>query len=207
MDFVPGYVSKVMNNLLSNAFKFTPEYGKVSVSVWREGKRLFLDVSDTGEGMDKETLFHIFEPFYQAETEARNIGTGVGLALVKQIMEAVEGRITVESTVGKGTTFHINVPIHNDSKRETGITTIDNAPLLPENETMLAESESDDNQRRLLIIEDNRDIAAYIGSLFADRYTVSYAVNGKDGMEKALDLVPDLIITDLMMPGMDGLEV
>ena len=207
MDFVPDYVSKVMNNLLSNAFKFTPEYGKVSVSVWREGNCLFLDVSDTGEGMDKETVSHVFEPFYQAETEARSIGTGVGLALVKQIIDAVEGSITVESTVGKGTTFHIHVPIHNDSKRDMGITTIDNSPLLPENKTTPADSEGEDSQCHLLVIEDNRDIAAYIGSLFADRYAVSYAANGKEGMEKALDLVPDLIITDLMMPGMDGLEV
>lgn len=84
---------------------------------------------------------------------------------------------------------------------------IDNAPFLPENEATPADSENDDNQCRLLVIEDNRDIAAYIGSLFADRYAVSYASNGKEGMEKALDLVPDLIITDLMMPGMDGLEV
>ena len=207
MDFVPDYVSKVMNNLLSNAFKFTPEYGKVSVSVWREGNCLFLDVSDTGEGIDKETVSHVFEPFYQAETEARSIGTGVGLALVKQIIDAVEGSITVESTVGKGTTFHIHVPIHHDSKRKMGSTMIDSAPLLPENETTLADSENDDNQCRLLVIEDSHDIAAYIGSLFADRYAVSYAANGKEGMEKALDLVPDLIITDLMMPGMDGLEV
>ena len=207
MDFVPDYVSKVMNNLLSNAFKFTPEYGKVSVSVWLESNCLFLDVADTGEGMDKETLSHVFEPFYQAETDARNIGTGVGLALVKQIIDAVEGSITVESTVGKGTTFHIHVPIHNDSKRDVGITTIDNSPLLPENETTPADSEGEDSQCHLLVIEDNRDIAAYIGSLFADRYAVSYAANGREGMEKALNLVPDLIITDLMMPGMDGLEV
>ena len=207
MDFVPDYVSKVMNNLLSNAFKFTPEYGKVSVSVWREGNRLLLDVSDTGEGMDRETLSHIFEPFYQAETEVRNIGTGVGLALVKQIIDAVEGSITVESTVGKGTTFHIHVPIHNDSKRKVPHEMIDSTPLLPENEATPADSESEDSRCRLLVIEDNRDIAAYIGSLFADRYDVSYASNGKEGMEMALDLMPDLIITDLMMPGMDGLEV
>ena len=144
--------------------------------------------------MDKETLTHVFEPFYQAETEARNIGTGVGLALVKQIIDAVEGSITVESTVGKGTTFHIHVPIHHDSKREVGSTMIDNAPFLPENEATPADSEGEDSRCRMLVIEDNRDIAAYIGSLFANRYAVSYASNGKKGMEKALDLVPNLII-------------
>ena len=131
----------------------------------------------------------------------------MGLALVKQIIDAVEGRITVESAVEKGTTFHIDVPIHNDSKRKVGSIVIDNAPFLPENEATPADSEGEDSRCRLLVIEDNSDIAAYIGSLFADRYAVSYAANGKEGMEKVLDLVPDLIITDLMMPGMDGLEV
>ena len=208
MDFVPDYVNKVINNLLSNALKFTPEYGKVNVTMWREGERLLIDVEDTGGGMDRETLAHVFEPFYQGEGDTPNIGTGVGLALVKQIMDAVEGTITVESTVGRGTVFHLSVPIRNSiqkSKAETQNT--GNTPLLPENEPSLADSEGGDDQCRLLVIEDNRDIATYIGSQFADCYAVSYATNGKEGLDKALDLVPDLIITDLMMPGMDGLEV
>ncbi|MCH3940524.1 MAG: ATP-binding protein [Bacteroidales bacterium] len=207
MDFVPDYVNKVMNNLLSNAFKFTPEYGKVSVTMQREGDRLRIDVEDTGEGMDKEALAHVFEPFYQAESDVKNIGTGVGLALVKQIMDAVEGSITVESTVGRGTAFHISVPIRDAVKHQMAEVAIENAPLPPENEPALADSEGGDDRCRLLVIEDNRDIAAYIGSQFSGRYAVSYAINGKEGLEKALDLVPDLIITDLMMPGMDGLEV
>ena len=208
MDFVSDYVNKVMNNLLSNAFKFTPEYGKVSVVARREGDRFFIDVTDTGEGMDKETLSHVFEPFYQGESETPNIGTGVGLALVKQIIDAVKGTITAESAVGRGTTFHISVPIRNTiHNSQFTIHNLENTPLLPKDEATLADSEGGDDQYRLLVIEDNRDIAAYIGSQFAGRYAVSYANNGKDGLEKALDLVPDLIITDLMMPGMDGLEV
>lgn len=83
MDFVPDYVNKVINNLLSNALKFTPEYGRVSVTAWREGERLRIDVADTGSGMNKETLEHVFEPFYQGESEAQHVGTGVGLVLVK----------------------------------------------------------------------------------------------------------------------------
>lgn len=208
MDFVPDYMNKIMNNLLSNAFKFTPEYGKVSVTMQRKNDCLLIDVADMGEGMDEDTLAHIFEPFYQGESDTKKIGTGVGLALVKQIMDAVEGTITVESTVGRGTVFHLSVPIRNSiqkSKAETQNT--GNTPLLPENEPSLADSEGGDDQCRLLVIEDNRDIAAYIGSQFADCYAVSYATNGKEGLDKALDLVPDLIITDLMMPGMDGLEV
>ena len=207
MDFVPDYVNKVLNNLLSNAFKFTPEYGRVSVTAWREGKRFFIDVSDTGKGMDKETLAHVFEPFYQGESEVQHVGTGVGLALVKQIINAVEGSITVESEPGKGTTFHISVPIRNEAEQRIAAAPETHTPLLPETGMTLADNEGEENQCRLLVIEDNRDIAAYIGSQFTGKYSVCYAANGREGLDKALDLVPDLIITDLMMPGMDGLEV
>ncbi len=208
MDFVPDYVNKVINNLLSNALKFTPEYGRVSVTAWREGERLRIDVADTGSGMNKETLEHVFEPFYQGESEAQHVGTGVGLVLVKQIVDAVDGSISVESTEGQGTTFHICIPIRNEvQSSEFTVHRVESTPLLPETEAAPADSKGDDNQCRLLVIEDNRDIAAYIGSQFADRYAVSYAENGKAGLEKAQELVPDLIITDLMMPGMDGLEV
>jgi len=207
MDFIPDYVNKVANNLLSNAFKFTPEYGKISVLIWPKNQRLCIDVQDTGSGMDEETVKHIFEPFYQAESDVRNMGTGVGMALVKQIIDAVEVSITVESAVGKGTTFHISVPIHNHSQRKITADIEINKPLLPETVEMPTDSEKEDNECRLLVIEDNQDIAAYIGSQFSDQYAISYASNGKEGLEKALELVPDLIITDLMMPGMDGLEV
>ncbi|WP_234396384.1 response regulator [Prevotella dentasini] len=212
MDFVPDYVNKVLNNLLSNAFKFTSEYGEISISVWSENGQLRIDVADTGEGMDKETVSHVFEPFYQAESKAKSIGTGVGMALVKQIMDAVSGQIAVESEIGKGTTFHISVPIKLNKNGSKVIiqdydATAENTPLLLESEAVLADSEGEDNLCRLLIIEDNSDIAAYIGSQFADDYAVSYAINGREGLEKAQELVPDLIITDWMMPGMDGLEV
>lgn len=211
MDFVPDYVNKVVNNLLSNALKFTPEHGWVRLSSWRDGDRLHIDVADTGCGMDKETLARVFEPFYQGKGETQHVGTGVGLALVKQIVDAVEGTITVESEVGKGTRFRISVPIHNDSRRriaeESAAAGAANTPLLPETENPPTDNEGADDQCRVLVIEDNSDIAAFIGSHLMDRYAVSYADNGVEGMKKAYDLVPDLIITDLMMPGMDGLEV
>ena len=207
MDFVPNYVVKVMNNLLSNAFKFTPEYGKVSVLAWCENQQLFVDVADTGKGMDKEVAAHVFEPFYQDESEIQNIGTGVGLALVRQIMNAVDGTITVESEVGKGSTFHVSMPIHNRCRQQAMPPAESNTPLLPKVAEAPTDSTGKENDCRLLVIEDNCDIAAYIGSLFADHCAIFYADNGKEGLKKALDLVPDLIITDLMMPGMDGLEV
>lgn len=207
MDFIPDYVVKVMNNLLSNSFKFTPAYGKIRILVKRVDEQLHIAVSDTGKGISKETLQHVFEPFYQDENNTQHIGSGVGLALVEQIVRAVNGSITVDSELGKGTTFHISLPVSNRCQQKVSLEAEKNTPVLPETAVELTDSSSEDNDCRLLIIEDNRDIAAYIGSQFAGSYAVSYAENGKDGLEKALELVPDLIITDLMMPGMDGLEV
>ena len=209
MDFVPDYVGKVMNNLLSNAIKFTPPYGKVSVNIRREGGHLLLDVADTGRGMDKETTDHVFDPFFQAEDDSANIGTGIGLALVKQIVDALGGNIGVESEPGKGSAFHIRLPIHNNIKKKMEEKTIADQPAAPHSTALPADSGGTDNDCRLLIIEDNHDVAAYIGAQLgaSGRYALYYAANGREGLEKALQLVPDLIITDLMMPGMDGLEV
>lgn len=207
MDFVPDYVNKVFNNLISNAFKFTPEYGKINISIWREGDSFFVDVSDTGEGMDQETAENAFKLFYQGETDSKNVGTGIGLALVKQVIDAVHGEISVKSEVGKGTTFHIKIPITNKSDVKINVQTVDSTPTLPTEEKQLVDIEAEDNQCTVLVIEDNRDIAAYIGDVLSDRYAVAYATNGEDGMKKAIDIVPDLVVTDLMMPGMDGLEL
>lgn len=157
-----------------------------------------------------ETADNVFKPFYQGETASKHIGTGVGLALVKQVIDAVDGRISVESRVGEGTTFHIEMPINNVCKNKLGEPVIDkaaNMPEMPMEEKALADSDGADNQCTVLVIEDNRDIAAYIGNLLSCSYNVAYAANGEDGMQKAIDIVPDLIITDLMMPGMDGLEL
>ena len=207
MDFVPDYVHKVLGNLLSNAFKFTPEYGKVNVSLWRAGDILHVEVSDTGEGMDEETVANAFNPFYQGESDSKNIGTGVGLAVVKQVVDAVHGQISIESEVGQGTTFHIEVPVTNVCENHLAETKAASTIVQPTAEQELNDSDGTDDQCTILVIEDNRDIAAYIGNLLADRYSVAYATDGEDGLQKAIDLVPDLIITDLMMPGMDGLEL
>ena len=209
MSFVPDYVNKVFNNLLSNAFKFTPPQGKISITLWRADDSVYIDLSDTGHGMDPETVEHAFDPFYQAESDSKYIGTGIGLALVKQIVQASKGQISIESKLGEGTTFHIIVPIINDQAApQQTLSAATNTPLLPHQETDLQDSECEqDESCRLLVIEDNHDIAHYIGSQFEDHYSVSYATDGEEGFRKAVELVPDLIITDLMMPGVNGLEL
>lgn len=209
MTFIPDYVNKVFNNLLSNAFKFTLPQGKITVTLWRVEDSLHIDLSDTGCGMDRETVKHAFDPFYQAESDSKHIGTGIGLALVKQIVQASKGQITIDSKLGEGTTFHIVVPIVNDQTvPQYALTAASNAPILPHIATDLQDSECEqDESCRLLVIEDNHDIAHYIGSQFENHYSVSYATDGEEGFRKAVELVPDLIITDLMMPGVNGLEL
>ena len=160
MDFVPDYVSKVFNNLISNALKFTPDYGKINVTMWHSGNILHVEVSDTGEGMDEETAANVFKPFFQGETESKGIGTGVGLALVKQIIDLVEGKISVESQVGKGTTFYIEIPMKNECQNKWGEAVVDNAPILPEEVKAPVDSDGPVNQCMVLVIEDNRYIAS-----------------------------------------------
>ena len=207
MDFVPDYINKVFNNLLSNAFKFTPEHGKITIAMWREDSNLLIEVSDTGEGMDKETANNVFNPFYQGVTDSMNIGTGIGLALVKQVIDSLNGKINVRSKEGYGTTFHIEIPIINECNVKLNEQPMDNTPVLPTEEKILTDTDAEDNQYTMLVIEDNRDIATYIGEVLSERYAVAYATNGEDGWQKAINLVPDLIVTDLMMPGIDGLEL
>lgn len=219
-DFVPDYVTKVISNLLSNALKFTEKYGTINVNLWVEGKNIKIDISDTGRGIDAESLPHIFEEFYQSGSVDNSNGSGIGLALVYQIIKSLNGAITVDSTLGKGTTFHITLPLHKsatpypapatDSELSTKDYISNNNIELPQSNNSL--NINDDNieassQIRILIVEDNADIAAYIGSQLSDNYQITYASNGKQGYEIAHEWIPDIIITDIMMPVMDGLSL
>lgn len=207
-DFVPEYINKVVNNLLSNAFKFTPRYGRVSVKVSREGANAVISVIDTGVGIAPDAIPHLFEPFYKVGADASQQGTGIGLALVKQIVDALDGCIMVESVPEKGSTFVVCLPIRNVCKPTNIGVKHGNTPLLPQTEERLDDDANHNNdEQRMLIVEDNADLGAYIGSLFSAHYAVYYATNGTEALSKAMELVPDIMITDRMMPGIDGLEV
>ena len=207
MDFVPDYAHKVIDNLLSNAFKFTHALGQVDVYVVRVGNILHIDVNDTGEGMDNKTMDNVFKAFYQGPSDSQNLGTGVGLSLVKHIMESVHGTISVESQVGKGTKFHIEIAITNNCDVQLEEKDMEFDPVTPVEQKELRDSDAKASQYTALIIEDKHDIAAFIGGQLAGDYSVAYATNGNDGLQKTKDIVPDIIITDIMMPGMDGLEL
>lgn len=202
--FAADYVQKVVGNLLSNGIKYTSEGGTVALHVTAPDQKEFvvIKVSDTGTGIAPEHLPHVFEPFCRADN-ASGTGTGVGLALVKQIVDALGGTISVESSLGQGTTFEVRLPME-----QVGTALVEHAA----EHVMDAAPESADQvcsktTQSILIVEDNVDVANLIGQQFAERYTVCYAANGEEGITKTRELMPDLVITDLMMPGTDGLQL
>ena len=216
--------NKIIYNLLSNAIKFTEKEGSISVSlkqIWQNQQEyILLKVKDDGIGIAPEHLDHIFDRFYQSDSSSTRIqgGTGIGLSLVKELVELQEGSITVKSTVGKGTTFTIVLPVTpRNTGEETASSLYEQEFPLPVNEAELwieNEQTTDNSKQRntgklkLLIIEDNAEMRSYIRSCIdASLYTISEAANGEEGIAKAQKIIPDLIVSDVMMPKKDGFEV
>ena len=190
MDFVPDYVNKVMSNLVSNALKFTPNGGTISVNLYQRGDRLHINVSDTGHGISSDKLAHIFEPFYTTGDTGEAKGTGIGLALTQEIISHLDGTITAESQVGKGTTFHIVMPIQNRSAD-------------PVTETEIGNS----GKPIIVVAEDNADVADLLCTQLEPFYEVVAARDGVEALKRAGEIIPDLVITDVMMPNMDGMAL
>ncbi len=217
-------LGKILVNLISNALKFTPAGGEVHVSTELNERELIIEVADTGSGIPADQLTHIFNRFYQiddANTRRYN-GSGIGLALVKELVDVLQGDISVVSEVGKGTRFRVKLPLGDaepaspisavfDELPTSATTFFDDVvvPLTTEfaGLSMGASVPLAGEKPLLLVVEDNDDLRGYIAQLFADSCQVVTAVNGYDGLEKAFDQVPDLVITDWMMPRMDGIEL
>ncbi|MFK7925307.1 MAG: ATP-binding protein, partial [Bacteroidia bacterium] len=207
-------MERIIFNLLSNAIKFTPDGGQIRMSVLRSNDQIKIAIADTGLGVKTEQLPNIFDRFYQADSSANQAkpGTGIGLSLVKELVELHEGQIGVESELGQGTEFEILLPIVKDltlfaeSVPETQLST----EALPNNTIALADNESpaDDQKEQILLIEDNPDVRAFVREQLLDfGYQVHTAKDGIEGVESALELIPDLIISDIMMPRLDGYGV
>ncbi len=209
MDFVPYYVNHVVGNLLSNSFKFTPAYGSVSIDVTSQDDTLNVTVTDSGVGISDADLPHIFEPFYRGSQDAQNIpGTGVGLSLVKQIIDSMGGSIDVKSRVNTGTQFVITLPLHYG---ESGYAAPDEPCVKPSPVDAVStdeEVEMVDGKPTVLIVEDNVDVARYETSQLETLYNIVVAEDGRAALAKARELMPDVIVTDVMMPGnIDGFEL
>ena len=210
MDFIPDYINKVITNLVANAIKFTPENGRIYITADVEGDNLRLCVADNGCGIARNEIPHIFDIFYQGENGKLEAGSGVGLSLVRQLVEAMNGSIVIKSAENEGSVFIITLPMKQGSGEWEKIST-DNigVQLLHDDgdQPLLNEAtELDENKPVILVVEDNNDILSYIGNVIKNAH-IQYAHNGKEGIEVALDIIPDIIVTDIMMPGMDGLEM
>ena len=205
MDYDAEKMRQIIGNLISNAIKYTPPNGAIQLNVDAENAILEIVVSDTGDGISATSLPHVFERFYQADDAASKAGgTGIGLALTKELVELMDGRIVAESKLGKGSTFRINMPIKQESKilaEEPSFTVVQKA-----NKEIIDQRDADDKPT-VLIIEDNADVAEYISSCLHNEYSVDIRYDGTSGANHALDTIPDLIISDVMMPGKDGYEV
>lgn len=206
-------------NLMSNALKYTPEGGRITTALSYDGKQYVLSVSDTGKGIEEEALPHLFDRFFQARGAVG--GTGIGLSLVKAYVDLHHGDIRVESNEGEGTRFFISLPATQpgyDPAKDREARPVAERELVDDSyvpEDINAKEATDritnaedfDADRPLvLIIDDNNGMRAYLRSILKDRYNVSEAADGRQGLEKARREVPKLIVCDVMMPVMDGLE-
>ncbi|MEM6316719.1 MAG: ATP-binding protein, partial [Bacteroidota bacterium] len=228
MDYDETKIQQIVYNLCSNALKFTPETGKIifhASKIEQNGLPfLKLKFKDNGIGMLPENTRAIFNRFYQinqTETTSSN-GTGIGLSLTKELVELMKGQIEVESQIGKGTQFIIYLPIESKISTPAVHSSNENSEIIQPTPAIFAFTDSPNFQKEkveeletdstfsfpdLLIIEDNPDIIIYVKTILKNSYNIHTAENGKLGIEKALDLIPDIIISDVMMPEKNGYEV
>lgn len=199
-------IERVFFNLLSNAFKYTPDNGSITVSYESDGDNLTFRVADTGEGISDRDLGNIFDRFYQVD-RINPKGSGIGLSLAKAFVELHGGSISVESTLNVGTEFTVKLPVRHVSEAVAEADrTIAREDAGAELDNIESDFTFDDKKPLVLIIDDNRDIQKLVGELLAPDYNIIAAPNGREGVRLAARYVPDLIICDVMMPVMDGLE-
>lgn len=219
MYFDPDKIEKILNNLLSNAFKYTDKGGSITVNLSlvvdtadqlgtvknAEEKFVELVVKDTGTGIPESSLNKIFHRFFQIPSQSTH-GTGIGLALTKELVELHKGHIFVSSKPGKGSRFTVRLPFNAEPEEsestEKGIQDMDSGVISSPGEKNLAE-----NGNILLIVEDNPDVRYFIRSNFEPEFQVYEAPDGKEGLQMALKLIPDVILADVLMPGMNGYEL
>lgn len=220
--FDPDKVEKIINNLLTNAFKYTEARGSITVNLSlvfdsenedfsqdsEEKQYIEINIKDTGKGISRKNIDRIFMRFFQSDDTDTKTGAGIGLALVKDLVKLHKGEIFVTSKEGKGTRFTIRIPYSEaiESKQESKTAAVKAIPEMETNPQNALES-SDENSKIMLIVEDNADVRQFISSHFNNFYHIHQAINGNEGWEKALEVIPDIIISDIIMPEMDGYEL
>ena len=199
-------IERVFFNLISNAFKYTPDNGCVTVAYRLDGDRLVISVADNGQGISERDMGSIFNRFFQAERVHPN-GSGIGLSLSKAFVELHGGTIEVESVLNEGSVFTVTLPVrHVDGEAARPTRLISGEEVEAELDEIAVAEEMSDEKPLVLVIDDNADIRRMISELLSDSYSVISAADGKVGLEKAVRYVPDLVICDVMMPVVDGME-
>ena len=216
MAFDAEIIRQIFTNLLSNAIKFTPENGSITVSVEQSGGKVTAVVSDSGMGIPAADLPHIFERFFQAQNAMHwhGPGTGIGLALTRELVVLTGGTIEVKSKEGSGSTFTVTLPIEHLPEENLALKPTTPAtkqeewkPEIPLEFESLPAVAAIAQKELVLVIEDNPHIVQYLRVLLEDTFEVETAFNGKDGIDLALETIPDLIVSDVIMPQMDGFDV
>ena len=224
---IQNNLPKVIFNLLSNAFKYTSNKGNITVEVRKVASQAVVSVCDTGIGIPVEHISKIFDRFYQTDNASSSssftLGTGIGLALAKGIMNMHHGKIEVESTVGEGTKFILSLPLGNRhfSDEEMAVTEGRESLIIPEasvssyGQLMAEEIKEPESQKNMdeedkptiLLVDDNTELLSMLEDIFLPMYNVYTACNGREGLEMAQQIQPDLIVSDVIMPEMSGKDL
>ena len=208
---------KILTNVLSNAFKFTPEGGKVEIEILKDESQVQVVISDTGMGVSKDKIDKIFDRFFQVDGShtREQEGTGIGLALTKELIELHKGKIEVESEEGKGSKFRLIFLLgkehlkpeeicEEDTEKEKLISELDE---FEESKATRRVDKEFSDKPTVLIVEDNRDVRKYISLILENQYRIFEAKDGEEGLNKSFECIPDLIISDIMMPKLDGFQM
>ena len=215
IDIVPHYLNTIVGNLIENAVAYSQEYSKITITSRIDGNELTIKVADTGMGISNADLPHVFEPFYRAASAERIMeqGVGIGLSVVRDMIMAMGGRVAVDSKLDQGSVFTVVLPCYHQAqgvkeRLEMAIEPVRDLVLSPQDDVEQATGDSPSQGLPIvLVIEDHTDVAHLIGTVLSGHYEVQYAFDGEQGLAKASELVPDLIVTDVKMPIMDGCEL
>ncbi len=211
VEFDPEKLASIVSNLLSNAIKFTPEGGQISMKLFHANEDICMEIKDNGIGIPPEKQETIFDRFYQVdgETTRKEGGAGIGLAITRELVQLLGGTIEVRSNTGVGTVFTVKLPYVPAIEKPVVI-----ADVVEETENHEGEVDPDkpsqinfNSKQRLLIIEDNPDVVGYLKACYQNHFSIHVAKDGKEGYELAVQEIPDIVISDVMMPEMDGFEL